>query len=413
MKQFDVPVFYRSPIISTVKDARKTLDPRKKDLSPSVIDFGPVRFKIARHFGFCYGVENAIEIAYRALDENPDKRVFLLSEMIHNPHVNTDLQERGVKFLRTTSGEQLIPFDELNEDDVVIIPAFGTTLEVEQTLADLGVDTETYDTTCPFVEKVWRKSKQIGGDEYSIVVHGKRYHEETRATFSHAKEQGPVVVVRNMEEAEDLAKVIRGDEDAEFFYKHFDDKYSEGFDPETDLERLGVVNQTTMLATETKAIANLLREAVIDRYGVDNVKEHFADTSDTLCYATNENQDATLSLIDDGGDVGIVVGGYNSSNTSHLVELCEEKMPTYFIRSASEFDSPAEIKHFDLHRQDVTTTENWFPTDDTPVDIVLTSGASCPDALLDEVIRKVVAWFPDARSVEEALEPFETAQEEE
>jgi len=412
MKQFDVPVFYRSPIISTVKDARKSLDPRKKDLSPSVIDFGPVRFKIARHFGFCYGVENAIEIAYRALDENPDRRVFLLSEMIHNPHVNNDLQERGIQFLRTTSGEQLIPFEELTEEDVVIIPAFGTTLEVEQTLADLGVDTESYDTTCPFVEKVWRKSKQIGDDDYSIVVHGKRYHEETRATFSHAKEQGPVVVVRDMSEAEDLARVIRGDEDASFFYERFDDKYSDGFDPATDLERLGVVNQTTMLATETKAIANLLREAVMDRYGVDNVTEHFADTSDTLCYATNENQDATLELIEDGGDLGIVVGGYNSSNTSHLVELCEEHMPTYFIRGASEFDSPAEIRHFDLHKHDETTTENWFPVNDAPVDVVLTSGASCPDALLDEVVRKIIAWFPNARPIDEALAPFDEAEDE-
>jgi len=294
MTRFDVPVFYRSPIISTVKDARKALDPRKKNLSPSVIDFGPVRFKIARHFGFCYGVENAIEIAYKALDDNPDKRVFLLSEMIHNPHVNDDLQERGVKFLRTTSGEQLIPFEELRPDDVVIIPAFGTTLEVEETLNDLGVDT-----------KVWRKSKQIGDDDYSIVVHGKRYHEETRATFSHAKEEGPVVVIRNMDEAEDLARVIRGDEGSDFFYERFDDKYSEGFDPDVDLQRLGVVNQTTMLATETQAIANLLREAVIDRYGEDTVSEHFADTSDTLCYATNENQDATLRLIEDGADVTV------------------------------------------------------------------------------------------------------------
>jgi len=413
MKQFDVPVFYRSPIISTVKDARKTLDPRKKDLSPSIIDFGPVRFRIARHFGFCYGVENAIEIAYRALDENPEKRVFLLSEMIHNPHVNDDLQERGVRFLRTTSGEQLIPFEDLTSDDVVIIPAFGTTLEVERKLEEIGVDTEQYDTTCPFVEKVWRKSSQIGSDDYSIVVHGKRYHEETRATFSHAKEEGPVVVVRDMEEAEDLARVIRGDENADFFFARFDDKYSDGFDPAADLQRLGVVNQTTMLATETKAIANLLREAVIDRYGEDTVSEHFADTSDTLCYATNENQDATLRLIEDGGDLGIVVGGYNSSNTSHLVELCEENMPTYFIRGASEFDSPAEIRHFDLHTGAETTTDNWFPINDPPVDVVLTSGASCPDALLDEVVRKIVAWFPGACSIEEALEPFETADEDE
>jgi 4-hydroxy-3-methylbut-2-enyl diphosphate reductase len=407
MRQFDVPTFYESPIISTVQDARKAQDPRKKDLSPSVIDFGPVRFKIARHFGFCFGVEQAIEIAYEALEENPDKRIFLLSEMVHNPHVNEDLRERGIQFLRTTKGEQLIPFDELKPDDVVIIPAFGTTLEVEQALEERGVDTESYDTTCPFVEKVWRKSSQIGDDDYSIVVHGKRYHEETRATFSHAKEEGPVVVVRDMEEAEQLAAVIRGEKDADFFYDYFDDKYSEGFDPATDLRRLGVVNQTTMLAEETAAIADLMREALTDRYGEADVQEHFADTSDTLCYATNENQNATQALIEDGADVGIIVGGYNSSNTGHLVELCEEHMPTYFVRDASHFDAPSEIHHFDVHDQEEVTTENWFPATDTPVDVLLTSGASCPDALLDEVIRKIVSWYPEARPVEEALAPFE------
>jgi 4-hydroxy-3-methylbut-2-enyl diphosphate reductase len=413
MRQFDVPTFYQSPIISTVQDARETTDPRKKDLSPSVIDFGPVRFKIARHFGFCFGVEQAIEIAYEALEENPDKRIFLLSEMIHNPHVNEDLRERGIQFLRTTSGEQLIPFEELTPDDVVIIPAFGTTLEVEQRLEELGVDTESYDTTCPFVEKVWRKSSQIGDDDYSIIVHGKRYHEETRATFSHAKEEGPVVVVRDMEEAEQLAAVIRGEKDTDFFYDYFDDKYSEGFDPATDLRRLGVVNQTTMLAEETAAIADLMREAMIDRYGESDVEEHFADTSDTLCYATNENQSATKALIEDGADVGIIVGGYNSSNTSHLVELCEEYMPTYFVRDAEQFDAPTEIRHFDVHDQTEVTSENWFPADDTPVDVLLTSGASCPDALLDEVVRKIVSWYPDAKPVEEALAPFEETADDE
>jgi 4-hydroxy-3-methylbut-2-enyl diphosphate reductase len=326
--------------------------------------------------------------------------------------VNEDLRERGIKFLWTTSGEQLIPFDELKPDDVVIIPAFGTTLEVEQKLDEIGVDTEAYDTTCPFVEKVWRKSSQIGDDDYSIVVHGKRYHEETRATFSHAKEEGPVVVVRDMKEAEELAKVIRGERDAEFFYDYFDDKYSEGFDPEADLRKLGVVNQTTMLAEETAAIADLMREAMMERYGESNVKEHFADTSDTLCYATNENQNATKALIEDGADVGIIVGGYNSSNTSHLVELCEEHMPTYFIRDADEFDAPSAIRHFDVHRKEEVATENWFPADDTPVDVLLTSGASCPDALLDDVIRKIVSWYPDARPVEEALAPFEEMTEE-
>jgi 4-hydroxy-3-methylbut-2-en-1-yl diphosphate reductase len=174
MRQFDVPEFYQSPIISTVKQARRAADPRKKDLVPSVLDFGPVKFIIPRHFGFCYGVENAIEIAYRALAEHPDKaaagRIFLLSEMIHNPHVNDDLQARGIRFLRTTTGEQLIPFDELRPDDVVIIPAFGTTLEITEELRRRGVSTETYNTTCPFVEKVWKKSDQIGGRRYTVVV---------------------------------------------------------------------------------------------------------------------------------------------------------------------------------------------------------------------------------------------------
>lgn len=412
MRQFDVPTFYQSPIISTVKEARQASDPRKKDLSPSVIDFGPVRFKIARHFGFCFGVENAIEIAYEALEENPDKRIFLLSEMIHNPHVNDDLRERGIQFLRTTKGEQLIPFDELTPEDVVIIPAFGTTLEVEDALEERGVDTETYDTTCPFVEKVWRKSSQIGDDDYSIIVHGKRYHEETRATFSHAKENGPVVVVRDMEEAEALAAVIRGEQDGDFFYDYFEDKYSDGFDPQTDLQQVGVVNQTTMLASETAAIADLMRDAMIDRYGEADVQEHFADTSDTLCYATNENQNATKALIQDGADVGLIVGGYNSSNTGHLVELCEEHMPTYFIRDVGEFDAPSEIGHFDIHRQEEVTTEDWFPAENTPVDVLLTSGASCPDALLDEVVRKIVSWYPEARSVEEAVQPFEEMTDE-
>ena len=413
MRQFDVPTFYESPIISTVKDARQVADPRKNDLSPSVIDFGPVRFKIARHFGFCFGVEQAIEIAYKALDENPDKRIFLLSEMIHNPHVNEDLRDRGIQFLRTTKGEQLIPFSELTPDDVVIIPAFGTTLEVEQELERRGVDTETYDTTCPFVEKVWRKSSQIGDDDYSIVVHGKRYHEETRATFSHAKQEGPVVVVRDMEEAEELAAVIRGEKSADFFYDFFEDKYSADFDPAEDLRRLGVVNQTTMLAEETAAIADLMRDALVDRYGEADVKEHFADTSDTLCYATNENQNATHALIEDGADLGIIVGGYNSSNTSHLVELCEEHMPAYFVRDAEQFDAPAEIRHFDIHAQQETTTEHWFPADETPVDVLLTSGASCPDALLDDVVRKILNWYPDARPVEDAIAPFKASLDDE
>ncbi|HEX2900236.1 MAG TPA: 4-hydroxy-3-methylbut-2-enyl diphosphate reductase, partial [Bacteroidia bacterium] len=182
MKKFDIPAFYQSPIIGRVKTMRKDADPRKKDFSPTVLDFGPVRFLIARHFGFCYGVENAIEIAYKAVAENPGKRIFLLSEMIHNPDVNRDLQARGITFIMDTGGQQLIPWESLTPEDVVIIPAFGTTLEIEGILKGIGIAIETYDTTCPFVQKVWKRAKELGTQSHTIVVHGKHKHEETRAT---------------------------------------------------------------------------------------------------------------------------------------------------------------------------------------------------------------------------------------
>ncbi len=409
MRTFDVPTFYKSPIIGQVKAHRRAFDPRKRDLAPSVIDFGPVRFLLARHFGFCYGVENAIDIAYRALDEHPDQRIFLLSEMIHNPHVNDDLQARGMRFLRTTSGEQLIPFSELTPDDVVIVPAFGATREVMAKIEAIGIDPLSWNTTCPFVEKVWKKSEQIGRKDYTIVVHGKRLHEETRATFSQAQQHAPVVVVRDLEEAERLGRVVAGHEDAEFFFSHFGGRFSEGFDPERDLKSIGVVNQTTMLASETQAIADHLRELMRARYGEPDLKAHFADTSDTLCYATNENQNATLALIEHGGDVALVVGGYNSSNTSHLVELCAQAMPSYFIHSNAEILDHDLIQHFDPHHEEVVCTPDWLPCT-RPLDVVLTAGASCPDALLEGVLRRVLDFFPDAAPIEAALLPFADAE---
>ena len=411
-RTFKLPHFYHSPIISVVKRARREIDARKRDLSPTLLDFGPVRFKIARHFGFCYGVENAIEIAYRALAENSDKRIFLLSEIIHNPSVNDNLRQRGVQFLMDTAGTPLLPFDILMPNDVVIVPAFGTTLEVELSLKERGVTLTAYNTTCPFVEKVWRRSEEIGKQDYTVVIHGKRYHEETRATFSHAQAGAPVVVVRDLEEAQALAKVITGEEDTAFFFEKFTDRFSPGFDPTLHLKSIGVVNQTTMLATETEAITDLLREAIRKTYGDAKMAEHFADTSDTLCYATKENQDATLALIADGGDIAVVVGGYNSSNTSHLVELCHQHLPTYFVRNADELLSPKQIRHLELETKTVQIAEDWlfrttkFPESKTPVDIVLTAGASCPDVLLDEVLQKIVGWFPNTHPIEEVLEPY-------
>jgi 4-hydroxy-3-methylbut-2-enyl diphosphate reductase len=404
MRSFDIPVYFRSPIISVIKAMRRSLDQRRRDFTPTVVDLGPLRLKIARHFGFCFGVENAIEIAYRTIDENPGRRIFLLSEMIHNPHVNDDLRARGVRFVMTPAGEQLVAWEELTAEDIVIVPAFGTTLEIQDRLAARGIDPYGYDTTCPFVEKVWNRTATLGDSDCTIVVHGKRNHEETRATFSHSTSSAPTVVVQDMDEAEHLAAIIEGREPAERFAEWFAEQASAGFDPPRHLSRIGVVNQTTMLATETQAIADRLRRAMVERYGEATIAEHFADTRDTLCYATNENQSATLALIASGADLAIVVGGYNSSNTSHLVELCEERMPTYFIRDAAEIGSRDEITHFSLRAHERVRTGDWLPHVDRPIEIALTSGASCPDALVDEVIRTLVALFPDAVPLETVLQ---------
>ena len=402
-RRFDIPDHYRSPIIGALKSARAAEDPRKRDLTPSLLDFGPVRFRVARNFGFCYGVENAVEIAYRALRDHPDRRLFMLSEMIHNPHVNNDLRSRGMEFLRSTMGEELIPLTMLRPEDVVIIPAFGASLEIKDELKELGIDIRTYDTTCPFVMKVWRRSASIGERDYTVIVHGKRYHEETRATFSHARKHAPVVVVRNVEEAHDLASVVRNERGREFFFTRFADRYSAGFDPDRDLARIGVVNQTTMLVTETQAVTAILRDAVLERYGSS---DHFVDTSDTLCYATHENQEAARFMLEADVNLALVVGGYNSSNTSQIVALCSEAVPTYFINGPDEMKSPEQIHHYDYPAQARRATENWLPAE-RPVTVALTSGASCPDMLLDEVIRRVVSFFADARSTESALAPYQ------
>ena len=405
MRSFDIPPFYRSPIISRVKQHRKAADPRKRDFAPTLLDFGTVRILLARHFGFCFGVEHAIEQAYRALAENPGKRIFLLSEMIHNPEVNADLMEQGIQFLMDTAGNVRIPFEVLTPEDVVIVPAFGTTVEIEERLAAAGVDTATYNTTCPFVEKVWNRAGKLGDQQYTVVVHGKPNHEETRATFSHAAKSAPVLVVKDRAEAELLAEMLRGERPWAEFGQHFEGRTTPGFEPERDLARIGVVNQTTMLASETQGISSLLEAALTSR----RPPEDFANTRDTLCYATNDNQQATRGALDAGlADLALVVGGYNSSNTSHLVELCEEVVPTYFIRNEAELLADGSIRHFDLHtRQEVVAERPWpagVPT------VLVTSGASCPDATVDRVIQRVLMDFPGALPVDEVLAEFGASQ---
>jgi 4-hydroxy-3-methylbut-2-enyl diphosphate reductase len=407
MKKFDVPVFYRSSLITAIKNRRKLDDKLKKDFSPSVLDFGEVQIYLARHFGFCYGVENAIEISFKTVEENPGKKIYLLSEMIHNPQVNEDLKSRGVEFLMDTKGNTLIPFDKLCPGDIVVVPAFGTTLQIEQRLLQSGVEIEQYNTTCPFVEKVWNRAQAIAKNDYTVVVHGKPQHEETRATFSHSAVNSPTVVVKDMKEAIELSSYILGKNDPEKFYTEFAGQYSEGFKVESDLQRIGVVNQTTMLASDTQQIAEFLKETMMKKFDLNesNVSERFADTRDTLCYATNDNQGAVYALLDIPADLAIVLGGYNSSNTSHLVELCEVKLPTYFIRSEEEIISSKEIRHYKMHRKEEVTTLSYLP-DKKPVKILITSGASCPDALVEGVIRKITSFFKCNKTIEDMIKEF-------
>lgn len=411
MKKFDVPNIYRSSLISNIKSSRSKMDKMKKDFSPTLLELGPLKICLARHFGFCYGVENAIDIAFRTIRENKGKRIYLLSEMIHNPQVNADLEAEGVQFLQDTYGNQLIDFDHLKEDDVVLIPAFGTTLEIEKKLTSLGIQTEKFNTTCPFVEKVWNRSGQIAQKGYSIIVHGKPKHEETRATFSHASDKTPTLILNNIEDAKDLAKFITGEKTANEFYERFKNCYSDGFDVEKDLQKIGVVNQTTQLASDTIEIVNFLREVYKSYYHLDdsNIQTRFADTRDTLCYATNDNQSAVQGLMEESkdADFALVVGGYKSSNTSHLVEICEKYLPTYFINSADKLLSKENIISCNWKTKEEFVTENYIQTNKKSIKVLITSGASCPDAIVEEVVYKLASFFNAVPLLENLEQAFE------
>jgi 4-hydroxy-3-methylbut-2-en-1-yl diphosphate reductase len=410
MKQFNVPVFYRSSLISAIKSQRKASDKLKKDFSPTLLDLGTIKINLARHFGFCYGVENAIEIAYRCVEENPGKRIFLLSEMIHNPQVNADLQNHGIQFLQDSYGKTLVPFESLTPDDVVIIPAFGATLAIEEKLTNLGISPHKYNTTCPFVERVWSRGEQLGDKGYSLVIHGKPQHEETRATFSRASSHSPAVIVTDMQETIELGQYITGEKDPAGFYEKFKGRHSKGFDIARDLQHFGVINQTTQLATDTQAIADYLKALVEKHFGEKDAegKKRFADTRDTLCYATNDNQTAVREMLETKADFALVVGGYNSSNTSHLVELCEEKLPTYYIKEASSLVNENSIIHFDWRNKVELTSENWLKQNQ-PLTVLLTSGASCPDALVEEVIERLLELVPGSKQLDTVKAAFEVA----
>lgn len=390
MKKFEIPEKYKASIIGEIKEKRKSEDRMKKDFSPSKLEFDGVEFVLARHFGFCYGVENAVEKVYRVLNDFPEKRIYLLSQMIHNPTVNEDLLDRGIKFIMDTKGNQLVPWDTISSEDIVLIPAFGTTLEIEEILKEKGIVSKDYDTTCPFVEKVWNRSEKLGEKDYTIIIHGKATHEETRATFSHSSQNGKSVIVKDIKEAKFLAQFIDKQLPREDFHSFFEGKYSLGFDPYTDLEKVGVVNQTTMLANETHEISQYFKDKMTSVFGEEELINHFADTRDTLCYATNDNQKATLELLKEEGDIAVVVGGYNSSNTMHLVELLEKKFPTFFVQNAEKIVGKNCINHFDIHTKKEKTTDFISKFNKEKIKVIITCGASCPDSVLNQVIEKIV-----------------------
>ena len=395
--QFDqVPNHYAGPIIQRIKDFR--LETGKRLLNPTRLTIGDLQILVPRHFGFCFGVERAIHMAFDALERHPQRRISLVSEIIHNPLVNEELEERGVGFIYDRDGERQIAEDDISAEDIVLIPAFGTTLEIEESLERSGLDTgsqefrELYDTTCPFVAKVWDRGQELGRAGYTIVIHGKFKHEETQATHSHTKEHTKTLVVLDKDEARQVHDFIVGTMPLADFEARFQSKWSEGFDPVHDLERVAVVNQTTMLAEETREVAGIMRAAIVHKHGEGDLEHHFADTSDTLCYATNWNQSASKALLEARPDLAIIVGGYNSSNTSHLVEICSQVMPSYLIGGADELLSRDRIRHFDIHQKELVVAQGWLPRQ-PPATIAVTSGASCPDVLMNGVIQTIAGYF--------------------
>ncbi|MCS7048492.1 MAG: 4-hydroxy-3-methylbut-2-enyl diphosphate reductase [Verrucomicrobiae bacterium] len=349
-----------------------------------VLEAGGLKVRLAKEFGFCYGVERAIDLAYAARKVFPDQPIYILGEIIHNPEVNEQLMAMGIRFL--SGPNKSADLEDLTEDDVVIIPAFGAQVSVMEKLRAKGC--QLVDTTCGDVMSVWKRVTQNAKEQFTSIIHGKAKHEETLATSSRAvaNNQGHYLVVLNIEETDYVCEYIRhGGNKAEFLAR-FAGAYSPGFDPDVHLVAIGVANQTTMLRSETEEIQRRLRQAMIDRYGASEIDRHFR-MFDTICGATQERQDALIHLLQEPLDMMIVVGGYNSSNTSHLAEMSEARVPTYFIRNASKILSARSILHFNLHEQREVQTDNWLP--DGPLYIGITAGASCPNNLIDDTVRRL------------------------
>lgn len=351
-----------------------------------VLEAGGLKVRLAKEFGFCYGVERAIDLAYAARKVFPDQHIYILGEIIHNPEVNEQLLAMEIKFL--SGPQKTTDVEDLQENDVVIIPAFGAEMAVMDTLKAKGC--QLVDTTCGDVMSVWKRVTQNAKENFTSIIHGKAKHEETMATSSRAiaNQGGHYLVVLNLAEADQVCDYIRHGGNKAEFLQRYAGAHSPGFDPNQHLVSIGVANQTTMLRSETEEIQARLRQAMVDRYGVETIQQHYR-IFDTICGATQERQDALIQLLKEPLDLMIVVGGYNSSNTSHLAEMSSERMPAYFIRKADRILSDKAIRHFDLHKEQEVLTENWLPTGSAYVGI--TAGASCPNNLIDDAVRRLFA----------------------
>jgi 4-hydroxy-3-methylbut-2-enyl diphosphate reductase len=370
--QAQVESHYRSEIVERLRHNGGT------------ISFAGVTVKLAKQFGFCYGVERAIDLAYAARKVFANQRLFILGEIIHNPEVNEQISTLGIRNLIGKNKQAEI--DDLTPDDVVIVPAFGTDVDTRARIKAIGC--QIVDTTCGDVMSVWKRVRQYASENATSIIHGKAEHEETKATASHAlvKGQGHYLVVLTLAETDDVCNYIRHGGNKQEFLKKFDGAHSPGFDPDVHLKTVGVANQTTMLRGETEEVQRRIEAAIRERDGADRAKENFR-FFDTICGATQERQDALRVMLGEPMDVLLVIGGYNSSNTSHLAEMGELKLPTFFIRNASRLESRQRIIHYDLHQKGEIATENWLPA--APVTVGVTAGASCPNNLIEDAILRV------------------------
>jgi 4-hydroxy-3-methylbut-2-en-1-yl diphosphate reductase len=358
-----------------------------------IATWGDLTIRLAEDFGFCYGVDRAVDYAYQTTHKFPDRRIFLVGEIIHNPHVNARLRDSGVTFLYPDAASGDFDFSGITADDVVIMPAFGVTMDDFRRLQQVGCI--LIDTTCGSVLNVWKRVESYARDGYTSLIHGKYFHEETRATASQANPAagGKYIIVRDMDEARLVMDYIEqkpGALSREEFQQHFRDKASAGFDPDTDLARVGVANQTTMLASESLAIAAAVGRSLAARYGADAVASHFR-SFDTICSATQERQDAVLQMMQDPPEIMVVIGGYNSSNTNHLAHLCREYTTAYHIADATCIDPErGTIRHKPELAADAPeqVTERWLP--DGPLTLGLTAGASTPNNKIGETIERIL-----------------------